>query len=209
MTKKCKRCGRELIYPHNLGGSTYGRVCVELAGKGEKLPVQVDFENFPPPTINLTTLRVEQHLRDLNLPVDSVKVNYDPEQYYTAYDGSYAPAAATYDIQTSKITFYPATGGSSAEELLAVLSHELGHQVWYESLADKQKEFWKDIYKRLKRTGRFITEYASTDVYEFFAECVAAYVHDAGTLKFVHPKVYMWLKDNLFGGREFNESKNI
>lgn len=59
------------------------------------------------------------------------------------------------------------------------------------------------LYDEAMAGGKTVTNYAKTDVGEYFAESYSHYVKKSGKLRKADPDVYNFLRDNLFDGVEF------
>jgi hypothetical protein len=154
---------------------------------------------------------MRRHLESLGVAeYVEVTLQYSPEQYYFEWNGQTVPAAATYFFPSGGgethgvITFYPVMADRSKEEILKVLTHEYGHAIWSQSLSKGDQSQWKKMYSEAMKTGRFVTNYASRNVQEFFAECFEYYVHHSSTLRSVSPSCYRWLSGKVFRGRVFD-----
>lgn len=191
------------------GDTAYGCKCAEMISGGTAkdksmlLPVAtVDISNSPLATDSRDLL---DHIKSLGLDDRmNVDVAYSHEPHYFKLNGRTAEATATYNPASGKILFYSGIDAYPPEEIKKVLSHEYGHAVWFQLFSVRKQNDWNKIYSQARSTGRFITDYASNSVEEFFAECLAGYVHDAAILKRVSPKSYVWIKNEIFSGREFN-----
>lgn len=96
------------------------------------------------------------------------------------------------------------------EGLLDTVTHEVGHNT-HAALMDTSPGLageWEEMYASTLRKNRgddlgFVSEYAKTSQFEDFAESYMTYVRDPGTLMFVSPEKYQFLRDHVFYGREY------
>lgn len=71
----------------------------------------------------------------------------------------------------------------NVQEAFLTAGHEIGHSLYYEYLTKEERSRWQDLYEN---TSVFITNYASTEASEDFAESFASTVHcyyDPGDLE--------------------------
>jgi hypothetical protein len=77
--------------------------------------------------------------------------------------------------------------------------HEIGHLVLMKSTG---KPAWTEtgrIYRETKEgNGKFPTEYAATNPYEFFAESYATFLNSPDTLKAANPQMYSVMEGEVF-----------
>lgn len=119
---------------------------------------------------------------------------------------------AFFETDDHEIRVGPAERFEDAENMLETVTHELGHNV-HQNIIDEQPELanrwqalhiasWGDLLT--DGTG-FVSAYATTDVYEDFAESYRVYVHDPDLLQFVSPDKYEFMRTAVFAGREYGE----
>lgn len=102
-----------------------------------------------------------------------------------------------------------------------VVLHELGHRVMYEPkvinkyvqycntvLKDQLKAPVKngfDMHISYEPNGKEVTQYATNDLAERFAEAYLYYVQGSEWLKKQDPDMYGFMKDSIFQGKEYSE----
>lgn len=99
--------------------------------------------------------------------------------------------------------------------------HELAHSLTQQKLKGLDiSEEWLALSKWNKKEGSssnaakgadakdFVSEYAMTSPREDFAESFAAYVYEPQKLKKGQPQKYSFLKEKVFGNREFTDASN-
>jgi hypothetical protein len=59
----------------------------------------------------------------------------------------------------------------------SVLRHEYGHHVYYQFLSPEERVLWDRLFEEYSSEGinTFVSQYASKNPEEFFAECFSAY----------------------------------
>lgn len=203
---RCSKCGKKITEPIYIGGVPYGPECARKIGlrrtKAKKISpmVVVDIEGAP---LQCSTERLKEHIERIGFDdVVNVKISYAPKQHYFYWEGAQQLAAATCDSH-GNIVFYPVMKEYTEEEVLEVLTHEYGHAVRCQLVKGDALKELKKMYLNARRTGRFVTHYASRNMEEFFAECFHHYVHKPDVLRKVNPSMYNWLRDRIFNGREF------
>jgi len=92
-------------------------------------------------------------------------------------------------------------GSHDAEEMKQTITHEVGHNVYY-NLDEGQREEWSEIYDNSART-QFVSAYARTNEREDFAESYRAYVYDPERLKRRSLAKYKFVHHYVFKGREY------
>ena len=92
-------------------------------------------------------------------------------------------------------------GSHDAEEIKQTITHEVGHNVYY-NLSEEQRGEWSEIYDNSART-QFVSAYARTNEREDFAESYKAYVHDPERLKRRSLAKYRFMHQCVFKGREY------
>jgi len=217
---RCARCGREITQPVRVGDKTYGCECARLFAI-EKEEVKQKFSAVstirPKATVDIDGAPIAVDSNDLTEHIKSlgmddgieVTISYDPDPYFFEYCGEEMEAAASYSHPEGVITFYSATNNYPEEEILEVLTHEYGHAIWYQLLDSSNLSDWKIMYEKACETKRFVSDYASGMVEEYFAESFMTYVHDPNLLRSVSPKAYRWIETKIFNGREFDAGQDI
>ena len=91
-------------------------------------------------------------------------------------------------------------GSHDAEEMRQTITHEIGHNVYY-NLSEEQRGEWREIYDDSARR-QFVSAYARTNEQEDFAESYRAYVHDPERLRRRGLAKYKFMHHYVFKGRE-------
>lgn len=81
---------------------------------------------------------------------------------------AYNNYAGTYNSNLNVIILYPDDYPAGTE--FTVAAHEIGHYVYFQKLTKEQRDEWREIYED---SNSFISEYASTNELEDFAEMYA------------------------------------
>jgi Mlc titration factor MtfA (ptsG expression regulator) len=101
-----------------------------------------------------------------------------------------------------------ADGNPDPAELRNTLAHEVGHQVYDAYLPGEHQETWRALSGE-RPADQCVSPYAQTNPHEDFAESYMAYVRDPWDLKEASPDKYDFLRNKVFGGREYAlEPKN-
>jgi len=128
------------------------------------------------------------HLKNLK------QILYDPDRYTPKIiDCSFLDARAQgiYVQSHQLIVIFEL---HNLNQLLHVLFHEIGHHVYFRIITQQLKVEWvKDIC----RNDKFITEYASRNAAEDFAESYSCYFLQPNKLKKI-PLKYSFLKNHVF-----------
>jgi hypothetical protein len=98
---------------------------------------------------------------------------------------SYANSSAgeidgLFDNRHMKISLRVGPGGDFDQE---TLTHEYGHYVWFHILSRSDREAYRSIYDRQRRANSLVTDYASVNLEEGFAEAFAYFIVDPAKLK--------------------------
>lgn len=112
------------------------------------------------------------------------------------------PIAGTVEIEV-----YP---HDDVGELYDTISHEIGHNA-EEHIPNGATNEWDNLYYdssldyvfSLGEDNRFVTDYATTSPEEDFAETYSFYINDPEMVQAICPEKYDFMKDHVFGGREF------
>ena len=88
-----------------------------------------------------------------------------------------------------------------AEGMKQTITHEVGHNVYY-NLDEGQREEWREIYYDSARR-QFVSAYARTNEREDFAESYKAYVHDPERLKRRSLAKHKFMHHYVFKRREY------
>jgi len=96
---------------------------------------------------------------------------------------------------------FPPEGSHDAEGLKQTITHEIGHNVYY-NLDEGQKEEWSEINTD-SAPDEFVSDYAQTNEREDFAESYMTYVHDPEYLEATSPAKYEFMHQYVFKGRKY------
>ncbi len=77
---------------------------------------------------------------------------------------------------------------------LLTAAHEYGHYVWFNLLSKEDRRAYKDIYERQRRAGHLISDYATTNLEEGFAEAFSFYVNQPVALTQSDPESSQFLQ---------------
>lgn len=148
------------------------------------------------------------------LPLELQKTIVDTTDFIEIYVGNkqeFLRRMSRERIHTDRIAYSGITGfGYSDEDKTVVysmaedyvLTHELAHayeySFWYDGTKDNPSasEEWHKVYLE-----EYISQYGTTNVMEFYAECFAMYFRSPKTLKMLCPMSYELL-DREFGEME-------
>lgn len=119
-------------------------------------------------------------------------IAFDPSRYY---ERSYvAPKPINYSAMGSysklPINHILIFNFRTPSEFLHVLYHEIGHHVFKHVLSSKERKLW---VTDISRNNAYVTDYASTNANEDFAECYACY-HVNLTLLSAIPTKYRFIR---------------
>jgi SPP1 gp7 family putative phage head morphogenesis protein len=92
---------------------------------------------------------------------------------------------------TSRYVDHGASSASEAIERIAV--HELGHAV-HAHLSERHLEQIEDLFAAAMQSNSTVSQYAKTEVREYFAESFAAYLFEPNALASVDPQIYDLLR---------------
>lgn len=109
-------------------------------------------------------------------------------------------------------------GHESAEGMLSVFSHEMGHAFDFgtsprfsEASGFESMSQWKNFsggsgQYTVNTSGQFVEDYSSTSPLEDFADAFRYYVNHPGILKEIDPAKFAFMRDQVFSGQEFQPS---
>lgn len=101
--------------------------------------------------------------------LDYVEIHDFPEKKYTVTRGRFSRDPETKD-RTIKVD--PVAAGESTSKMKRVMTHEIGHNVWYNLKAEDWAE-WFQVYRFHNES--LPTDYAKSNVREAWAECYRLY----------------------------------
>ena len=101
------------------------------------------------------------------------------------------------------------------EKILETATHEMGHNVHENLIATRPElaERWNALHEKslaqyqLDGRGFVFSTYATTNVFEDFAESYQHYIRDPERLRFMSPEKYAFMCDEVFAGREYQAQK--
>lgn len=184
-------------------------VLASTALAGYEIINQTEIDGFEDTGL-LTDQEVADFVRE-TLPPSHLErcpsVQYEPEHPEFASDPW---CLAFFQPWDHEIRIGPAERFQDAENMLETITHELGHNV-HTNLIDAQPDLasrWDDLHSAswgdLINSGTgFVSDYATTNVNEDFAESYRVYVHNPDLLQFVSPDKYEFMRIEVFSGREY------
>lgn len=146
-----------------------------------------------------------------NLPselLDEILMTVGRVEVYVGNKAEFLNYMQDKDIHTTRIEYSGITGYGYEDETVVysmaddyILTHELAHayeySYWYRGEANpSSSEEWQWAYE-----NEYISEYGTTSVSEFYAECFAMYFRHPSGLKIFCPTAYDLL-DKEFGDME-------
>lgn len=133
--------------------------------------------------------------------------NYKLTRYYRGQDPKIGPLR----FADHSISLFDPWGNASSLERRRILLHEMGH-VWSSSLLGEldASSRWLDLYQTSisQNPTTFVSSVASQNAQEDFAESLLAYRINPVFLKSVSPQKYLFIKEIIFDGVEFDHPKN-
>jgi hypothetical protein len=158
----------------------------------------------------VTNADIEQYLRQ-TIPASHLDycrvIEYQPRlvgAHATPVAGSFTPMFRQIYVYAIPQEFH------TTENLLDTLVHEVGHNVHYNM---RRQDWnlgtrWTELYKRSKESFAhnglgYVSEYARFNDFEDFAETYWAYVRQPELLKFANLEKYEFMRQEVFGGREY------
>jgi len=114
------------------------------------------------------------HLQKLN------QILYDPERYTPKIIDGPSLEASTQGVYIQSHQLIIIFKLHNLDQLLHVLFHEIGHHVYFKIITQQLKMRW---VKEICRNDKFITEYASRNAAEDFAETYVSYLLNPDKLK--------------------------
>ncbi|MEG4575284.1 hypothetical protein QUA56_21740 [Microcoleus sp. N3A4] len=121
----------------------------------------------------------------------------------------YPNAKGTFERDTHQICIW-GEHFAGPQELIATLTHEVGHNVHENIIANNPElaQKWSDLHQEslanYQQDGLgFVTEYSRTNQYEDFADTYLTYIGDPEKLQFYNPDKYEFMKDYVFAGEEY------
>jgi hypothetical protein len=148
---------------------------------------------------------IAEHLA--KLPQEHIKkikeIRYTDE-YFPTEDGY---IAGKYILLGSymgeiKINRQSPEGSYDAEALKETITHEVGHNVYFNLLDERLREEWNKISIN-SAPNEFVSNYAKKDKQEDFAESYMTYVHDPKYLEAISPAKYEFMRQYVFKWREY------
>ena len=178
----------------------------DTARSGEQTaePAVTGFEN----SAAMSNEDVQKYLKD-TLPADHIRgdritdIRY-PNQYKGDASGVILGECSTNTVtNVSDINIYNQTpeGVNDRASMEYTLTHEVGHNVYY-NLAPDQQQQWEKI-SRASQPGVYVTNYAQTNSREDYAESYAHYVRDPELLAETSQSKFDFMRDIVFKGRQY------
>ena len=140
----------------------------------------LNISNFVPEDSDMAN-RIISSLVRTKIPLSHIKdasiiLQYDLPKMKNKFGVDISPAGL-YEFETGIISysFWTFLMGRSVSGLI----HEIGHHVWEIKVSQSQKKIVKLLYQRSKKTGNgFVSNYAKSNINEYFAESYRAYIRD-------------------------------
>ncbi|MBK1986791.1 hypothetical protein A0J48_004405 [Sphaerospermopsis aphanizomenoides BCCUSP55] len=157
-----------------------------------------------------TNQELGNYLRD-TLPPSHLE-NCPSIQYQSESSEKYPHALGTFNCGTHEICIWgPVERFAGAGEILDTVTHEVGHNVHENMLAERPAlaEKWSQLNQQSWETFStdgtgFVSDYARTNVYEDFAESYMTYVRDPEKLLFYNPEKYEFMRNEVFSGTTYS-----
>lgn len=93
-------------------------------------------------------------------------------------------------------------GSNDGDKMKETISHEVGHNVYWNVLSDGERETWNKLSESSDNT-EYVSDYAKTNEREDFAETYRAYMSDPELLKEVSDQKYAFMRNSVFDEREY------
>ena len=144
------------------------------------------------------------YLRDTLPPThlencETIRYNETPSDVYPNALGLFNTESREINIYGPPERFLMEDGG-----LQGILTHEIGHNV-HQNLIECRPDLaerWEVLHTQNLHSGEgFVSAYATTNVYEDFAESYKYFVVDGERLSFLNPDKYAFMKE-VFSGKE-------
>ena len=150
----------------------------------------------------LSNEKLADYLREM-LPLSHLEgchsIQYDPGNPYFS---EHPEVLAFFDPDSHEIKVGPEERQEGQEGMLDTLVHEIGHNV-HQNILEHDPEKAKQWISLYEEGVGFVSDYASTDQYEDFAESYMTYVRDPEFLQFINPEKYTFMRDEVFAGQEY------
>lgn len=158
----------------------------------------------------LTNQEVGNYLRETLLP--SHLENCPSIEYQSECSQHYPEALGTCSRLNNEICIWgPTERFSSPGEILEIVTHEVGHSVHNNIMAQKPEvaERWNQLHEqswtKFSQDGTgFVSPYAQTNMREDFAETYMTYVRDTEKLLFFSPEKYEFMNKEVFCGTTYS-----
>lgn len=152
---------------------------------------------------------VADYVRDTILPShlsDCAGIDYDE-----GICADCPEALGVFDPASHEITvFGTCRNYGGRERMLETVTHEVGHNAHDLIMRTRPElaERWSALHEQSRAQnaldGRgFVSNYAMTNVFEDFAESYQTYIRDPDRLMFFSPEKYAFMRNEVFGGRQY------
>ncbi len=132
-------------------------------------------------------------------------------QYESNPSELYPNARGIFDSQSREINVWtPSEQLQGMEDTVEPLTHQVGYNAYENIRANRpdSAEQWSELHNRsltqyTQDGSGFVSDRASTDEREDFAETYTTYIHDPEKLQSYSPEKYEFMKQEIFSGREY------
>ena len=112
------------------------------------------------------------------LPDSAVLKGKEPRAHYVIQDDVVEYSAHQFDLKTHKGSYNLERDKRLFDDMVSVFVHELAHRLWYKFLDQTDRNRGTDLYRQDKGNSKlFVTDYATTNAREDFAETFEEYVY--------------------------------
>jgi hypothetical protein len=158
----------------------------------------------------LSNQEVGNYLRE-TLPPSHLE-NCPSIEYKSECSKEYPDAIGTCNRLNNEICIWgPVERFEGAGEMLETVTHEVGHSVHNDIMAQKPEvaERWNQLHEQswtqFNQNGTgFVSDYAQTNMREDFAETYKTYVCDPEKLSFYSPEKYEFMRSEVFSGTTYS-----
>lgn len=99
-------------------------------------------------------------------------------------------------------------GSMDKREMKDTIAHEVGHQVFRRYLENADRKAWHEISDKAGK-GKYVSEYAAESYREDFAESYRYYIRHPEQLKEASSEKYGFMRDRVFGKREYTARDQV
>lgn len=149
----------------------------------------------------------ERHANNVTMDVVKYSDQYEGDGHSTelGHRSSYELVEGTNIVHKDIVINRETEGGClDADSVKSTLAHEVGHHAYWMDLSAEERGEWGQI-SGSRAAGECVSEYARTSEGEDFAESYMTYVLDPKGLESVSAERYRFMRDCVFGGREYQQ----